>query len=168
MAHIKRSLFILAAIPWLVSPADPGMSAAPEKPSAVITGKLLSAEGDVPAKNIRLALCTYAESPNQAGALPGQKVPVVEKTGGPLVGVFWVGSRETISILQRNTKLPTAKSDASGVFSFKKVPLGKYVISLAEGRPCYSFVEADGAPVVVSIEAPDQVVDLGEVKIKGL
>lgn len=168
MNRIKTAVFILAAVLWAAFPADSEMNGHAEKSSAVITGKLLSASGGGPAKNVRLSLCTHEASPNEAGLIPGQKVAIMDKRDGPLVGVIWVGSGETVVILKKNAKLPTARSDANGVFAFKKIPPGKYVISLAEGNPCYSFVEADGAPVVVSVEAPDQTIDLGEVTIKNL
>jgi hypothetical protein len=162
----KATALLLAAILGAAFAAHPAASGAAAKPSAVVTGKLLSASGGGPEKNVRLALCTYEAVPNTGGLLPGQKVPIMEKSNGPLAGVIWVGNRETVVILKKNSKLPTARSGADGVFVFKKIPPGKYVVSLAEGNPCYSFIEAAGAPVVVSVEAPDQTIDLGEVTIK--
>jgi hypothetical protein len=141
------------------------VSAISAKQEAIITGKLLSSLDGAPSANVKLALCEYKEFPNQ-GILPGQKMAVTDKSGGPFVGVVWVGSQETASSLMQNNKLPKAKSDAKGDFVFKNVPLGKYVITLAEGKPCYSFIQVAEAPVVVSIETLDQVVNLGEVTVK--
>jgi len=159
----NMSIFLLASFCMVCACSEAGAVSA--KQEAIISGKLLSSPGGAPSANVKLALCEYKEFPNQ-GILPGQKMAVTNKSGGPFVGVVWVGSTETASSMMQNNKLPKAKSDAMGDFVFKNVPLGKYVISLAEGRPCYFFIQVGEAPLVVSIETMDQVVHLGEVTVK--
>jgi hypothetical protein len=148
----------------VIKPADKG----------TIKGVLVSTSG-APMPNEEICLCAYSAQSldSTKDMLPNQRIQVYDRQDQP-AGILWIGDKRSAAILQRNDKVLSSRTNASGAFVLTGVPKGSHVISIAgyfnavgRSMDCQLVpMGKEGMPQVLTISDELPGADVGKIAIE--